>query len=151
MSNKRKARIKREQVSWVPGSDIAVTRGGTPVRVSGRDEDGTLRGTAIMPNLQGNYQGTCVSCLTPTDTGLALEGEPEFVIAGLTVFGIDQPIAAAIVEEHCGTAPGKVPDFDICMSIQVCQQCAARAHLTPRLLAGGKIAVYRQPDDSRPR
>jgi hypothetical protein len=58
----------------------------------------------LQPGLQGNFHGTCVACLTPTDTALGFEGEAEFVIAGISVLGVPMDQAQVMVEEGEGAA-----------------------------------------------
>lgn len=100
------------------------------------------------PGLDGTYRGSCVVCLRGTDTGLAFVGEAEWVIAGLTVLGIPQHQAGAMVSEATGTPPGKVPVGEVTMHLRVCRRCAAAsgAGFTVGLLSdAGGVPGYRQP------
>jgi hypothetical protein len=85
----------------------------------------------IKPGLRGDYDGTCVVCLTPTDTGLAFRGPAEFLIAGLTVLGVPEDQAHAVyrhsqAEEGNHLAPGQVKDGIHNLLIRVCARCVAR-------------------------
>jgi hypothetical protein len=105
------------------------------------------------PGLFGDFRDTCVSCLVPVDTGLAVEGEAEFVIVALGKFGIDYPVARDMIgdvaRDRYGCDPGMVPAGDMRVEIRVCRACAARAGMVPSLLAGSEIVTYRQPDELR--
>jgi hypothetical protein len=42
------------------------------------------------PGLRGNYSGSCVVCLRGTDTGFAVRGDAEAVIAALIAAGVPE-------------------------------------------------------------
>lgn len=98
------------------------------------------------PNLQGNYQGSCVVCLHGTDTALAFVGEAEWLVAGLDVLGIPDDEADIMVAEFFegkGADPGKVLDGEHKMAVQVCAGCVAKAK--PNFPAPG-IPAFGVPD-----
>jgi hypothetical protein len=80
----------------------------------------------IRPGLRGDYDGTCIVCLTPTDTGLAFQGPAEWAIAGLTVLGVPADEAAITLEARWETAPGNVPDGEVTVPVRVCRECVRR-------------------------
>jgi hypothetical protein len=76
------------------------------------------------PNLGGDYRESCVVCLHGTDTGLAFEGEPEWVLAGMRVLGIPDDQARIIFAEATGAGVGMVPDHDVKITLRACAACA---------------------------
>jgi hypothetical protein len=100
-----------------------------------------------MPGLQGDYEGSCVACQTGTDTGLAFEGEAEWLIAGLTVLGLSEHEASLMVSEHLGGSAGEVPDGVHSMGVRVCAACVAKspASFPAPALVGGALPTIRPP------
>jgi len=68
------------------------------------------RTAMTRPGLDGSYRETCIVCLRGTDTGLAFEGEAEWLLAGLEQLGVpeDEAYATLLPEwtEKFGTKPG---------------------------------------------
>lgn len=102
------------------------------------------------PILGNQYAGSCVVCLRGTDTGIACEGELEWLAAFLTILGVPRRDATTIVEnsdhEIDGTGRGQV-------TFRVCQGCAAEAETDRKSLpqpaliyVGGEIPCVRQPE-----
>jgi len=90
-------------------------------------------------------------CLTPTDTGLMLEGEAEFLTAALVRLGIPEDQAVEMVgqlaQDEYGCDPGKVPTSDMSVGVTVCSSCAAKTGFKVRLkLPVGEMMAYRQGD-----
>jgi hypothetical protein len=94
----------------------------------------------VSVGLDGTYRGTCIACYTPTDTALALEGEPEWIAAVLVVMGVPNDQAVATIER--APNPAKV-------TLRVCADCANKAEMRVQLLPGDKVRGvvqgYRQP------
>jgi hypothetical protein len=110
----------------------------------------------ITPGLQGDYRGTCVVCVKPTDTGLAFIGEAEWVIAGLQVLGVPADQAEGTArqawrEQGRDVDDGNVPDGELTATVRVCRACVRRASGArfpdPVLLVGGAAvpAIRQQP------
>jgi hypothetical protein len=83
------------------------------------------------PGLRGDYSGTCIVCLTPTDTGLGFRGEAEFVIAGLRVLGVPEDeeyttFRAGWADAGHDLEDGEVPDGIIEVPVRVCTRCVSR-------------------------
>lgn len=114
-----------------------------------------LSPTAPPPGLQGNYAGTCLSCLRATDTAIAFTGEAEFHIA--TIMRIcDIPFEEALecfLDVHKSSnprfvlLPGNVPAGIMTKVVRVCGRCASAAGFgKPGLFATGcQIPHYREP------
>jgi hypothetical protein len=66
-------------------------------------------------------------CLRGTDTGLALTGVAEFVVAGHVKLGVPQDQAVLMVSEATGCEPGNVPVGEFTVVVRVCRECANRA------------------------
>jgi hypothetical protein len=100
-----------------------------------------------MTGLQGDYRGTCIVCLEPTDTGLAVRGEPEAAMAVLMVLGVPGDQAAAVLPQALGCAPGMVPDGEVTVPFRVCARCAARlpGARVGLILAGAELPTVRVP------
>lgn len=86
----------------------------------------------VHPGLDGTYEGTCIACLTPTDTALAFRGEAKWFIAGLYALGIpeDQAFATAHViwsESDPMLRKGQVPGGIVTEAIRVCRKCVRSA------------------------
>ena len=93
---------------------------------------------------------SCVACLRgDTNTGLALEGEGEWVIAGLMRMEIPKRDATVLVEdaavERYGCDPGKLPVEVMQIPYRVCAECAAKAGLTVGPVETPPL--YRQPEE----
>jgi len=99
--------------------------------------------------LQGDFEGTCIVCLRPTDTGLAFKGDGDFLVAGLTVLGLPMDEAAATVSYFFGIPPGTVPSGVRTLTIQVCKDCVAKTSLPAPVLAfsGAALPCIQQPPE----
>ena len=53
----------------------------------------------MFGGILGNYAGSCVSCLSGTDTALAFEGEIEWLAAVLINLGVPHDQAVATVRD----------------------------------------------------
>jgi hypothetical protein len=76
------------------------------------------------PGIDGSWRDSCVVCLKGTDTGIALRGEAEWVIAGLRVLGVPSDQASETLRVVTGSDPGMVPDGEVTITIRVCIPCA---------------------------
>jgi hypothetical protein len=100
MSNKKN--IKNRRLKGSPGGNIGTDAKGKAYRVvspGGLTPGGNNVVVPIKRNLQGNYAGTCVGCLRPTDTGLAVRGPAEAQIAFLMVLGMTYDEAKGAAQE----------------------------------------------------
>ena len=99
------------------------------------------------PGLDGTYAGSCVVCLQGCDTALVLQGEAEWIVAGLTVLGItDVDEATAVVSQGTGCAPGRMPGGTVTVAIRCCEACVAKSGTGMRvglLVASGELPCYR--------
>jgi hypothetical protein len=98
------------------------------------------------PGLQGDYQESCIICLHGCDTGLAIKGEAEWIIAGLTHLGIpSQAEAFEILRNDEDWAPGTVPDGILTVQIKLCESCAQKSDskVAP-FIPGESVPCYRQ-------
>lgn len=121
------------------------------IGISQRQGDGDMKSTPGLrhvprPGLQGTYDGSCVVCLSPTDTGLVFEGVAEFTIAGLIKLGVPEDEAPATAWQVWGTDPGMVPSGRVLSEVRVCTKDANRAGCQVALLVGGKLPVYRSEE-----
>lgn len=93
--------------------------------------------------LQGNYAGSCIACMQPTDTGLSVTGEPEWHAAFLLNIGIPRNEAIAIVERW----PAPDESDDRLRVYRVCAACAAKGRFPKPQLAidGGNVPNIGQP------
>ncbi len=92
------------------------------------------------PGLKGTYEDTCVVCLRPTDTGIGLRGEAEWMAAALIVLGLPSDEAGAMISEATGSPPGRVPVGQIDCVIRLCGDCASKSTKpfpTPVLIGTG--------------
>ena len=105
--------------------------------------------TKIKPGLRGDYRGSCVVCLRPTDTGLASEGEAGFAVAMLIELGVPEGQAPDVVGLASGVEPGMAYIGRQTVVSRVCARCATAAgFVAPGLLAtGAPVPRYVQPDD----
>jgi hypothetical protein len=89
----------------------------------------SIRRRLPAPGLQGDYRGTCMVCLRPTDTGLAFQGEAEWIIAGYHVLGIPEDQAHQMLAQMNpeGWGNGLVPCGIVTVAARVCTDCAAQA------------------------
>ncbi len=106
------------------------------------------------PGLDGTYRDSCVVCFHGADTGLALTGEAEWIIAHIMTLGIPEDQAMMLVSMNTGCDIGKVPVGDTTLVFRVCRDCAARAgsgseHPKVGLIAGGELPCYTQPQEGR--
>ncbi len=92
---------------------------------------------------------SCIACFRgDTDTGLVLQGEAEFLAAGLLVMGLSEQEAMGTVEvfaEEMGCKPGKVPAGVRDWVLRVCRDCASKAGLTVGKLGAGELPGYAPP------
>jgi hypothetical protein len=107
------------------------------------------------PGLNGTYEDTCVICLQGTDTGLALIGEGEWVIAGLEMLGVPRDEAGDTASRAFGSPLGHVPiGQDLKVVVTVCAACVEKAgHGFPRptpLFLGEVPGVLQPPELMRP-
>jgi hypothetical protein len=99
-----------------------------------------------IPGPQGDYSGTCVVCMRPTDTGLAFQGRAEWAVAGLIVLGLEQDVAVVTLSVSTGSDPGKSPTGSQWFGFRVCSECASRADMEVGLLAREEgIPTYPEP------
>lgn len=84
------------------------------------------------------HGGPCVACQTPTDTILAVKGDPEWHAAFLVILGVPTP-AAMIMIEQFGT-----PDF-----YRVCSACVAKTPFPPPAISlpGADVPRITQPTE----
>lgn len=87
-----------------------------------------------MSGLNGGFEGSCIACLTGTDTGIGIGGDAEWKAAALTVMGVpmDQAVATinALIEDT------GIPDGDAVV-LRACAGCASKmTTVKPVLLAG---------------
>src|SRR4051812_39623849 len=85
----------------------------------------------VVKGLNGDLRGTCIVCLTPTDTGFAVIGEAEALIAALRILGLEADdanrTAWELWREHDPTLPeGRAPVGRETYLLQICRRCAAR-------------------------
>ena len=102
------------------------------------------------PGLDGTYRDSCVVCYRGTDTGLALTGEGEWIIARLGDLGMPLWEAACLISDVTGCDPGNVPVGDVTLLFRICRDCASKVEGGgPRvdLIAKGELPHYRQPPD----
>ena len=89
--------------------------------------------------LQGDYSGTCVVCLQPTDTALGFRGTAEWLAARLVVLGLPNEQAIAMVQNVEGDE----------MMVRVCAACVERCPASfppPALVLPGRaILTIEQP------
>ena len=99
------------------------------------------------PGLPGAYAHSCVICLQGCDTGLALHGEAEWIIAGLLNLGIpDMDEAATMLGTLHGCDPGMVPNGLGTVTIQLCHACLEASSLRDTgMVLGLLVAVRRCP------
>ena len=99
------------------------------------------------PGLRGSYEGSCVVYLRGTDTGFAVRGDGEAVIAGLIVAGVPESDAyetarAMWNEQGLDVAQGSVPGGVQEAVFALCKDDADRAGLTVGLLASRELPGY---------
>jgi len=102
----------------------------------------------IKLGLRGDYRGSCVVCLRPTDTGLATEGEADYAMAMLIELGVPEGQAPDVVSLAAGVEPGMAYVGRQTVVFRVCARCAAAAgFVAPGLLAAGApVPQYVQDD-----
>lgn len=138
MSNRKKIRH--------PVEEIEALEGARRVIITDPAQAAELRaaGATVYQVHSSELEGTCVGCLMPTDTGLALDGEAEWHIAFLAR-------AAQITDEEAlgglqsmlrslgwSGGDGEVPDGSFGMAYRTCAACAERA-------ARMEVALYPGP------
>jgi hypothetical protein len=104
------------------------------------------------PGLRGSYRGSCVVCLRGTDTGFAVRGPAEAVIAALIVAGVPESEAyetarAMWNEQGLEVAEGNIPSGVQDAVITLCTDDADRAGLSVALLASGELPMRDLTDD----
>lgn len=98
----------------------------------------------VTAGLQGTYDGTCVACLQPTDTGLGFEGEAEWIIAGLTLLGVgqDEALQTLASADPRFRPVGKVPIGTVKVVFRVCGACAGKRNFPVALItAAGELPI----------
>ncbi len=96
----------------------------------------------MRPGLQGDYTGTCVACLTPTDTALGANGDAEWIIGFLVSLGIEFEEALKTLE----WSEDSVPSGVIKKTFRVCKSCADRNGFPVALwIAGAEIPYITHP------
>ena len=81
------------------------------------------------PGLQGTYEGACIVCLQPTDTGLAFDGEAEFAVACLSKLGVPMEQSAVAIQLATGCEPGMVPEGRFRLVVRVCRDCVSASEV----------------------
>lgn len=99
------------------------------------------------PGLQGSYSGSCVVCLRGTDTGFAVRGDAEAVIAALIAAGVPESEAyetarAMWNEQGLEVAQGNLPGGVHDAVVTLCKDDADRVGLPVGLLASGELPGY---------
>lgn len=99
------------------------------------------------PGLQGSYSGSCVVCLRGTDTGFAVRGDAEAVIAALIAAGVPESEAyetarAMWNEQGLEVAEGNLPGGVHDALVTLCKDDADRVGLPIGLLASGELPGY---------
>jgi hypothetical protein len=93
------------------------------------------------------YSGSCVACLTGTDTGLVIAGEAEMHVAAMACWGLSPDRAVEILRYQCGPPPPpprEVRDGELKVNYRVCTVCAARANRVPELVGPGDTPISRE-------
>ena len=75
----------------------------------------------MTSGLTGTYEGSCISCLRGTDTGLIFDGPAEWAVAGLINLGLTYPEAHQTLGWTDGCPAGWLQT-----PIRVCADCAGR-------------------------
>jgi hypothetical protein len=106
------------------------------------------------PGLRGSYEGSCVICMRGCDTAFALQGQAEWITAGLMKLGVsDIDEASAIVSKGAGSDPGMLPNGIITVVVRCCESCMSKSGLGMNLglvAAGEPLPCYSQrPRDKR--
>jgi hypothetical protein len=96
------------------------------------------------PGLNGDYSGTCVACMRPCDTALAIGGPAEAHAAALMAWGVPYESAVATVREAAEDL-GQDLSGDYITPTRVCADCAGKAHMTPVLAISGSLPLYQPP------
>jgi hypothetical protein len=84
------------------------------------------------PGLNGTYDGTCIVCVMPTDTALAVVGEGEWHHAFLEMLGILEDEVPAVLHSMWSSQPnppalGEVPCGVITELYRVCVTYAGKS------------------------
>jgi hypothetical protein len=100
-----------------------------------------------QPGLRGSYHGSCVVCLRGTDTGFAVRGPAEAVIAGLIAAGVPESEAyetarAMWNEQGLEVAEGNAPAGVHDVVITLCKDDADRAGLPVVLVASRELPTH---------
>ncbi|KJE20366.1 hypothetical protein FF36_05340 [Frankia torreyi] len=115
-----------------------------------RDADrqaGQIGSPIPAAGLQGDHRGTCIACLRPTDTGLAFQGEAEWIFAGLLGLGVpeDQVHPALADLDPAGWGNGLVPVGKTAVTVRACAECASKPGFPVALLLPGHPVPAVQP------
>lgn len=99
------------------------------------------------PGLRGSYSGSCVVCLRGTDTGFAVRGDAEAVIAAVIAAGVQEAQAyetarAMWNEQGLEVAEGNVPGGVHEAVITLCKNDADRVGLPVGLLSSDELPGY---------
>lgn len=98
------------------------------------------------------YQ-SCIGCYRgDTTTVFLIEGEAEFIIAGIhKAAGLSLDEASAtfqvIAGQEMGCDPGMVPVGRMTVGVRLCRECAAKTGTTVSEIGDDGAPGYRQPDD----
>lgn len=105
------------------------------------EEDGELLrpGDHAIRYYSGTYTGTCVMCMRPTDTGLALWGKPWQCVSGLIKLRLSVNQALRTV-----AARGFHGNGEHAMPVRVCTTCADAVGMRAALLTDG-YPIYSMP------
>jgi hypothetical protein len=94
----------------------------------------TLDPTRMQPpGFDGTFNGTCIACITPTDTGVMLEGRAEFHIAAMQLWGIPDEQIASLLRMDVKTyelRAHEIPEGSFRAGFRVCERCAAKAGMS---------------------
>jgi hypothetical protein len=85
--------------------------------------------TDSLPPTWRDREGSCIVCLTETDTALGFAGEPEWLVASLVQVGVPDDQAVVIVNRRDLAArhPESFPEHGMGMVVQVCANCVERS------------------------
>lgn len=87
--------------------------------------------------------GSCIVCITGTDTGIAFGGSIEWLAAGLVALGVPTEEAIATITSSVDGRSRRST-----LTVRVCAKCARKSALsvTPALIyVGGQIPCISEP------
>jgi len=152
MSNKRRTRDpKRGKLTGPPGGQLGVDATGHAHRIltPGGFQPGAVAGPAIKRGLNGDYQGTCIGCMRPTDTGLVIIGPAEAQLGFLMALGCTwvEAVATAKIgwkEEGIWDDPDYAPPGELQDGYRLCAGCAPEGMEVREVHSG--LNAYRVAD-----